>query len=382
MVGWIALGLPPCKRCLKSTAMANFSLSTGSDAPSVLADYDPNGVGSKSANLFGLPSNDENSRIIILPVPWEVTVSYGAGTAKGPAAILDASTQLDLYDPEGVKIWEVGVFMPPISDVWQQRNNRLRQQAADYIAALEESENPLEEAKRWTTVIDNINQASVELNAWLKAEALKYLSAGQFVGVIGGDHSSPLGLMQALAQHHPEYSILHIDAHADLRVAYEGFTFSHASIMDNALKIPQISRIVQVGIRDLCPAEAERIEQSNHRIIAFHDWELKSRQFTGQPWHQTCEEILAALSSKVYISFDIDGLDPSFCPHTGTPVPGGLRFEEAAYLLTQVARSDKQIIGFDLCEVAPGEDDWDGNVGARILYKLVSALAQSQHWIG
>lgn len=366
---------------LESTAMANFSLSPVSDTPSVPAGYDPNGVGSKLANLFGLPSTDENSRIIILPVPWEVTVSYGAGTAKGPAAILDASTQLDLYDPEGVKIWEVGVFMPPISDVWQQRNDWLRQRAADYIAALEESENPLEEAKRWTTVIDDINRTSVELNAWLQAEALKYLSAGQLVGVIGGDHSSPLGLMQALAQHHPEYSILHIDAHADLRVAYEGFTFSHASIMDNALKIPQISRIVQVGIRDLCPAEAARIEQSNRRVVAFYDWELKSRQFTGQPWHQTCEEILATLSSKVYISFDIDGLDPSFCPHTGTPVPGGLRFEEAAYLLTQVARSGKQVIGFDLCEVAPGEDDWDGNVGARVLYKLISALAQSQHWV-
>jgi agmatinase len=184
--------------------------------------------------------------------------------------------------------------------------------------------------------------------------------------------------MQALAKQYPDYSILHIDAHADLRVAYEGFTFSHASIMDNALKIPQISRLVQVGIRDLSPAEAERIAQSNGRVHTFYDWSLKERQFTGQSWHQTCDEILASLSDRVYVSFDIDGLNPTLCPHTGTPVPGGLLFEEATYLLKRLARSGKRIVGFDLCEVAPGEDDWDGNVGARILYRLVSAIITSQ----
>jgi agmatinase len=202
------------------------------------------------------------------------------------------------------------------------------------------------------------------------------------VGVLGGDHSSPLGLMRSLAQHYDHYSILHIDAHADLRVAYEGFEFSHASIMHNALHIPQIDRLVQVGIRDTCPAEVAAVNESGDRVVAFYDWAIQEGRFMGKTWHSQCQEMLNLLSDTVYISFDIDGLDPALCPNTGTPVPGGLQFEEAMYLLKLVGRSGKRIIGFDLCEVSPGEDDWDGNVGARVLYRLVSSTLQSHSHYG
>jgi agmatinase len=354
--------------------MVNFASTDSKTQSKIQSTYDPNGVGSKTANIFGLPSTPETAKVVILPVPWEVTVSYGAGTARGPAAVIDASTQIDLHDPEGIRIWEVGVAAQEVSAEWLDRNDALRAKAGDYITALEQGESP----DAWADLINEINQASVELNAWLEAEATRLLMSGKKVGVLGGDHSSPLGLMQALAKIYDEYSILHIDAHADLRMAYEGFEYSHASIMDNALKLPQISRLVQVGIRDLAPSEADRIQNSDDRIVPFYDWTLKERLFTGQTWHQICKDIISNLSNTVYLSFDIDGLDPSLCPHTGTPVPGGLQFSEITYLLKQLARSGKQVIGFDLCEVAPGDSAWNGNVGARVLYRIISAMIQSQ----
>ena len=168
--------------------------------------------------------------------------------------------------------------------------------------------------------------------------------------------------MKALAQKHGEYGILQIDAHADLRQAFEGFTDSHASIMYNALQLPQIDRLVQVGIRDLCEEERQRAD-GDERVVMFDDWQLKADAYRGMSWHQQCEKIVAALlPEKVYLSFDIDGLDPRFCPHTGTPVPGGLDFNQAIYLIQMLARSGKTTIGFDLCEVAPGAQLMNGTV--------------------
>lgn len=184
--------------------------------------------------------------------------------------------------------------------------------------------------------------------------------------------------MHALAEKHAEYGILQIDAHADLRNAYEGFTYSHASIMFNALKLPQVKKLVQVGIRDLCQGEAELVDQSNGRITTFYDYKIKNKLYEGNSWQKQCKKIIAQLPQKVYISFDIDGLDPKLCPATGTPVPGGFEFEEAVYLIKTLVQSGREIIGFDLCEVAPGDSEWNGNVGARLLYKLCNWMAVSQ----
>jgi agmatinase len=202
------------------------------------------------------------------------------------------------------------------------------------------------------------------------------MSRGKQVAVIGGDHSTPLGYMQALAQRYPEFGILHIDAHADLREAYEGFQFSHASIMFNALRLPQISKLVQVGIRDLCHDEVDLIQQSQGRVSAYYDPALKQKLYAGTPWLDLCKQMVSELPSQVYISFDVDGLDPKLCPTTGTPVPGGLELEQAFCLFREVVQSGRQIIGFDVSEV--GNAEWDGNVGARAVYKLCNLMALSQ----
>jgi agmatinase len=190
-----------------------------------------------------------------------------------------------------------------------------------------------------------------------------------------------LGAIRTVAERVKDLSILHIDAHCDLRHAYEGFTYSHASIMDNVLReAPQVSRIVQVGIRDFCAEELAAIEASNGRVRTFFDKHLADRQLAGTPFATLAAEIVDLLGAKVWISFDIDGLDPALCPHTGTPVPGGLSFREAVFLLRTVVESGRVIAGFDLCEVAPAPDgdEWDANVGARVLYKLCGFTLRSQ----
>jgi agmatinase len=144
-------------------------------------------------------------------------------------------------------------------------------------------------------------------------------------------------------------------------------------------RIPGVGKLVQVGIRDLSEEELETIDSSNGRIEAFFDVDLKRAQRRGDSWDAIAKKIVATLPSSVYVSFDVDGLDPALCPHTGTPVPGGLQFHEATAILEEVARSGRTIVGFDLNEVSPGEDDdWDANVGARLLYKLIGWTLVSQ----
>jgi agmatinase len=184
--------------------------------------------------------------------------------------------------------------------------------------------------------------------------------------------------MMSLASNHDSFGILQIDAHADLREAYEGFDYSHASVMYNALELAQVDKLVQVGVRDFCEEELFRIQKSHGRIKTFFDQDIKTAAFEGKTWQTQCIEIIKTLPEKVYISFDIDGLDPKLCPSTGTPVPGGLDFAQAMYLIKEVVKSGRTIIGCDLNEVAPGVNEWDANVGARVLYRMALLMAVSQ----
>jgi agmatinase len=230
-------------------------------------------------------------------------------------------------------------------------------------------------------MLSRVNAISSHVNELVYAAATRLISKAKLVGVVGGDHSAPFGLMRAYAERYPGLGVLHFDAHCDLRIAYEGFTWSHASIMYNVIsRIPQVKRLVQIGIRDFCEQELEVVQRSRGRIVVHFDEALQRLKFEGRPWKTVVAKVLASLPKNVYISFDIDGLDPSLCPHTGTPVPGGLFFEEAVYVMAAVAKSGRRIVGFDLTEVSPGleGDEWDANVGARLLYKMIGHTLLSQ----
>ncbi|MCB9594482.1 MAG: agmatinase family protein [Sandaracinaceae bacterium] len=330
----------------------------------------------EDTGIFGLPCSAEEAGVVLLPVPWEVTTSYRPGTARGPAAILEASRQVDLYDVETGRPYRLGIAMVdpwPDVRVWNAEGRALAEPIIEAGGAIE-GRPELEAA------LARVNLLGERLNERVRAETERWLADGRLVGVVGGDHSTPFGAIQAIAAAHPGLGILHIDAHADLREAYEGFTWSHASIMHNVMtRVPDVARLVQVGIRDLCEAEVDAIKGSRGRIVTFYDTETKTRGFAGQGWAGQCERMVEALPEEVYISFDIDGLDPTLCPNTGTPVPGGLDYAQAVMLIGTVVRSGRRIVGFDLNEVAPGDDEWDANVGARILYKMIGwALASRE----
>lgn len=335
--------------------------------------FDPDGP-ALTDSLYGLPFTPETAKVVVLPVPWDVTVSYQSGAAKGPGAIFNASFQVDLFDEKVPNAWKIGIAMDELPAQWIEKTKKLRPKAKAYIDLFTTGK---ADNKKAQSALAEINKECTELMKWVKAKSLSYLKKKKIVALLGGDHSTPLGLMQAVAEQHTSFGILHIDAHCDLRDAYEGFTYSHASIMFNALKIQNMERLVQVGIRDYSDGENEIIQNSKGRIKLFSDKAMKERMFHGASWYEICQGIISTLPKQVYISFDIDGLDPKLCPNTGTPVPGGLQFWEAIHLIELVVESGRQIIAFDINEVAPGNDEWDANVGARLLYKMANLAALS-----
>lgn len=337
-----------------------------------IKNFDPNSVGDVNANMFGLPFSISESETVLIPVPWEVTVSYGGGTINGPEQIFDASFQVDLYDPIVKDAWKLGIAMDDINDGLKEKSEIYRP-VAEIIIDRQSNGEPSSEIEE----IKDVNKVCAEMNAWVKQRSLHFLKQNKTVGLVGGDHSTPLGMMQALSEHVGEFAILQIDAHADLRVAYEGFEFSHASIMYNALKINNVKKLVQVGIRDYCQAELDIINNSNGRVKTFFDRDIKQQEYQGKTWHTICHEIVAELPQHVYLSFDIDGLDPKLCPGTGTPVAGGFETDQVLYLLEQVVAAGKTFVAFDLNEVG-GEDEWNANVASRLLYRIANLAAYSQ----
>jgi agmatinase len=353
-------------------------------------DYDPNAPADSSAGIFGLPFTYEASRVIYLPVPWEATTSYGGGTVHGPQAILDASAQLDLFDLDVNKPYEAGLHAMPISEEILALDGLSRKLAEPIKEALGEvSGNP-----ELTEHLKLVNRHSKELNRRVRDAVSKVLRDGKIPGIIGGDHSVPLGAFEAAAENVGSFGILHFDAHSDTRKAYMGFSDSHASIMRNAAEqIPQIIKFTQIGIRDFCEEELEFTRSQGDRFTVFYDQQVSEQKMQGVSFSKIAASVIETLPEKVWVSFDIDGLDPRFCPHTGTPVPGGLEYSEAICILRQLAKSGRKIIGFDVVEVAPplnedgspktavqASDEWDANVGMRLIYKLSAfALASQGH---
>lgn len=341
-----------------------------------ITNLDPSSVGLKNGHFIGLPFNEEDAGIVLLSVPWDVTVSYNAGTSTGPQNILEASPQLDLYDSDVPDAWKMGIYMRHIDLFWLNKSKEMRKEAEAYIQFLENG-GQIEQDEEAKSTLSVINKACLQLKDWVFQESTKLLEVGKKVGIVGGDHSVPLGFLKALANKYENFGILQIDAHQDLREAYEGFTYSHASIFHNALMINNITKLIQVGVRDHCQEETEVVAKSNNRIEVWTDQKIQEGKYGGGTYQDLCDQIISKLPHHVYISFDIDGLSPYLCPNTGTPVPGGLNFSEACYLVKTVVKSGREIIGFDLCEVAGLGNEWDGNVGARVLYKLCNLMGQS-----
>lgn len=339
--------------------------------------FDANGVGVDNGNYFGLPCTAEESELVLISAPWDVTVSYGAGTAYAPDAIIEASTQLDLYDAAAPGEWRRGIATAPVDYSLQERSQRLRSDAERIIAHLEQG-GKTEDDLLIGRKLRRVNEGCAEMNENIYRQASEWLGKGKLVGLVGGDHSTPYGLIRAVAERHPGMGMLHIDAHCDLRERYEGFDWSHASIMHNVLRdLPAVERIVEVAVRDYCDAEAERAA-GDGRIRMFDDRTLAKELFAGRSWDELCRRIAEQLPQEVYVSFDIDGLSPDCCPHSGTPVPGGLSFREACHLLECVVNSGRRIVGFDMVEVVPKlEERTDEIVGARILYKLCGLTLKS-----
>ena len=249
-------------------------------------------------NIFGLPFSEEDAALVFLPVPWEVTVSYTAGTARAAEHICKASLQVDLIDIDVKDGWRQGFYMRDIDKKILMKSDYLRKEAELLINYIAQGE-VIDDNKFMCRTLKEVNAGSIFLNNWVYEQTKELLDNNKLVGVVGGDHSTPLGFFKAIAEKHGDFGILQIDAHCDLREAYESFKYSHASIMYNALaEIPQLTRLVQVGIRDYSPAEYDYIANSNNRVITYFDKDIKERIFEGASWKQIVDEIVNNLPAK------------------------------------------------------------------------------------
>ena len=313
--------------------------------------------------IFGLAHSIKKSRVVLIPAPWEVTTSYGKGTAKGPSAILNASHQVDLFNTYTKDLYKAGIVMLKADKKIVHWNKKASKKAK-------------------SGKCKQVNKLSIKFNNNIFSQVSKQIKDGKLVGLVGGDHSVAFGSIRAHTKHYPEMGILQIDAHADLRKSYQGFKHSHASIMHNVITdiFKKKNKLVQIGIRDLCKQEHNIIKRSN-KITTFFDYDIAKCILSGKSFLDKTKTMINYLPELVYISFDIDGLDPTLCTNTGTPVPGGLSFNQVSMILRTIHESGRRIVGFDLCEVAPAPDsnnEWDANVGARILYQLICFMLKTQ----
>jgi agmatinase len=289
-----------------------------------------------ASNFLGLPATSSSfdaSKIVVLPAPYEHTVSYGKGTRSGPAAVLRASRFVEFYDEEfGRELcFDRGIAtLPPLTF-----GKKVDRQATDHI----------EDA------------------------VTRLLNQGKFVVTLGGEHTISLGPIAAHMRKFPDLSVLQIDAHSDLRESYEGSAYSHASVMARVAGILPPNRIVQAGIRAQCIEEARYIRAN--KVNTFYAHEIRAGRYAGRPggWQR---EALERLTDHVYVTFDVDGLDPSVMPSTGTPEPNGLLWAETVDLLRQVGEH-RTIVGFDVVELAPSKSAPHADLtAAKLVYKLMN----------
>jgi agmatinase len=275
-------------------------------------------------------SGFDNSRVVVWPVSYEGTVSYGTGTGAGARAIVDASRNMELYDEEtDAEVYRLGIHTAEVTPPAETPELMMR---------------------------------------GLLERARELVSAGKFVCMIGGEHSVSAPVIQAHAERYENLSVLQIDAHADLRDEYDGTPHSHASIMARVVKDLKVPA-VQVGIRSISAEEARSLGDIPTRIF----W---AKDIAGRTdWW---EEAVAGLTENVYLTIDIDGLDPSLVAQTGTPEPGGLGWYETLGLIRTLARS-RRVVGMDLTEYSYVEGySASAFLCAKLIYKSLSYIFESE----
>ncbi len=342
--------------------------------------FDPNAAATESSNIFGLPDTRDDASIVLIPCPYDATSSYGVGSANAPEAIREASSQVDLFDRRFGAIYERGLFMephPPEVREWSRQARVLAEPIIEQGGSRAGDEDAVSQ-------VDGLSRRAA---SFVYDRAIAAMDEGKVPGLIGGEHGVAFGLYKAIAHRHPGVGILQIDAHMDLRPAFEGFAWSHASVMHNVVyDLDGVSRIIQVGIRDYCEQEANLAESlapdkapdGETQILTYFWDDLADERVGGGSWGVACERMINLLPSEIIISVDIDGLDPTLCPHTGTPVPGGLNWDQLSLLLKMIKESDRTVVGFDLVEVCPskipGSSPIDASIGARVLYRLCGCV--------
>ena len=335
--------------------------------------------GNSRIGIFGLPVCDlEEARLVILPVPWEATVVYGSGTARAAEPVVKTSLLINLFNPDFQNSWQKGFHIMDVDKKVLTKSDYLRKEAelvTDYITHGDDVSKNSFMGKS----IADINQGGEFLNNWVHERTGNLLKAGKLAVVLGGDNSVSFGYIKALAENNESFGILQIDAQCGLRKAYHGFVYSHVSTMYNVInEIPQVARVVQLGARDFCEEEWRFIQEHKDKICMFSNKTLQDRMLEGVTWQSISDEIITQLPQKVYISFDIDGLDPKYCPSTAMPVPGGLETAHIFYLIKKLAAEGKKIIGLDLTGVG-SDTPTDASVGARVLWRLCNWLILSNN---
>jgi len=292
-------------------------------------------------NFLGLEpesSNYEKSRVVIISAPYEKTVSYGGGTAKAPKAIIDASHYVEFFDDEFERelCFEAGIAtLPPIN-----------------FGALEGRE-----------MLKHLQQAVAH-----------ELKAGKFVITLGGEHSISTAPILAHAAKHPKMSVLHFDAHSDLRQEYGGTPYSHASFMARVAEAGfPMDHVVQVGIRAQSIDEWRFAKQN--KVQTFYASAIRRKEH-GKKWQKAIAEALP--TEDVYVTFDVDYFDPSIMPTTGTPEPDGFFWDETMEIFRRLAKAGKRIVGFDVVELSPEKSQQHATyLTAKLVYRLLNfALAR------
>ncbi len=342
-----------------------------------LSKFDPNAAGNPNNTIYGLPFKEEDAQLVLLPVPWEVTASCRSGSSRCAEQILKASMHVDIFDADVPNAWRKGYFMRLADKKILLKSDYLRREAELYLGYIAKEED-LSANKFMNKSIKEINEGGAMLNDWVYNQTKDLLEHNKLVGLIGGDSSVSLGFFKALEEKHGSFGVLQVDAHCDLRKAYNGFLYSNASVMYNALQdVPGIEKLVQIGIREYCEEEWDYICNSDYKVIAYFDQQIKEKMYEGQGWGTIAASIIDHLPQSVYISLDVDGLDPKLCPNSGTPAIGGFQSEQVLYLFKKIVESGRKLIGFDLVEVGIGDGSTDVNVAARLIWKLSNLMMKS-----